>query len=116
MQRMSMKTLHEAWLARLPKGTRVRATFDLTSGDQRESFELTLATTCLVSVGEGEARKGTMHAGLVPALDAIGSSHPGWALDEQSLVVHQAPASAKRNEVKALLAPMIRETLSQAAA
>ena len=116
MQRMSMKTLHDAWLARLPKGTRVRATFDLSRDDRRESFELTLATTCLVSIGEGEARKGTMHAGLVLALDAIGTSHAGWALDEQSLVVHQAPASAKRNEIKALLAPMIREALPPTAA
>ncbi len=115
MLHMSMKTLHDAWLGRLPKGTRVRATFDLTSGDGRESFELTLATTCLVSIGEGEARKGTMHAGLVPALEAIGTSHAGWALEEQSLVVHQAPASAKRNEVKALLAPMIREALTYTA-
>lgn len=109
---------YAAWTARLPKGTRIRATFELVRGEERESFELVLANNCLVNVGPEDARSGAMCSGLLPALDAIRDGLPGitpprrydgWKLDVDSVKVEQAPASAKRSEVRALLLPLLAE-------
>jgi hypothetical protein len=99
-----------AWQARFPKGTRIRATFDLTRGDERESFELVLAGTCLVNVGPDGARKGHMYSGLAVALDGLAASYGGWKLDGASVLVEQAPGSATRAQVAAMLVPILSAT------
>lgn len=109
---------YAAWNARLPKGTRIRATFELVLGEERESFELVLASNCLVNVGPEGARIGAMCSGLLAALDGIRDGLPGmtpprrydgWKLDAETVKVEQAPASAKRSEVRALLLPLLTE-------
>ena len=110
---MSLADLHVAWLARLPKGTRVRATFDLTHEQERESFELVSANECMISIGAEGKRRGFIKRDLVTALDALVTGEAGsfdaWKLDPASLVIDQAPKAATRAQVKALLEPILRE-------
>lgn len=113
MSTVALRDLHAAWLARLPKGTRVRATFELTHDDVREQLEIVCASQCMISIGPEGSRRGFIRPDLVSALDALVSgaegSYGGWKLDAASVIVDQAPKSATRAQIKALLTPLLSE-------
>jgi hypothetical protein len=115
---VTLPSLHAKWLARLPKGTRIKATFELTSGDAREPFEIVCANECLISIGSGEARRGFIRPDLASALGAIVDGTQGhyatWKLDAESVTIEQAPRDATRAQVRALLVPLLEAVLAPA--
>jgi hypothetical protein len=105
----------DAFLARFPKGTRMRVSFELMKGDERESFQVLFALTHMVNVG-GDSPKAFMRPTLREVLDGLvkgfepgAASYAGWAFDPASLRVDQIPSSGKSSEVIKLLGPVLAE-------